>query len=126
MVIQSGRLRLVSQLWSRRRRLSVVRGLLVGIAQFEQRRFREQSTHKLDPHRQPIGGEARWHAHCWKAEDRGETPVVARVCQIRKRWVGQSVRANHGWWVIESGIYQRVETILRHQLQHDLPGLFSQ
>src|SRR5437588_145402 len=39
--------------------------------------------------------DARWHAHRRKAEDRRETPVVARVCQIRRRWVGQSVRANH-------------------------------
>ena len=103
-----------------------MRALFESITNLEQLRFREWSRHELDPHGQSAGSEASRHAHGGKAEHGSETAVVAGIGQIHERGVGKSVRANQGWRVIVRGIDERVQPIVGHQLQYDLPGFFSQ
>src|SRR5881409_712829 len=57
-------LRFASQLRSRGGGLSVMRALLVGITNLEQRRLREWSAHKLDADWQSVARESCRHAHC--------------------------------------------------------------
>src|SRR5438034_2836387 len=118
-------LRFTPQLRSRGGGLSVMRALLVGITNLEQRRLREWPAHKLDANGQSVARESCRHAHCWKTGNWGEAAVVAGVGQVHKRRVGESVRSNDGWRVIVGRIHECVQAVVGHQLQYDLPGLFS-
>src|SRR2546427_8309680 len=69
-------LRFASQLRSRGGGLSVMRALLVGITNLEQRRLREWSAHKIDADWQSVALESCRPAHFWKAENGGEPAVV--------------------------------------------------
>src|SRR5438552_15198329 len=78
-------LRFASQLRSRGGALSVMRTLLVGITNLEQRRLRQWSAHKPDADWQSLARESCRHAHCAKREDGGEPAAGAGGGQTHQR-----------------------------------------
>src|SRR5687768_3093859 len=89
--------------------MAVTRGLLVGIREFDQRRFRKGPSKKCHARRQDRARVTHWHLDRWKASHGREKLAVVAMRRVEI--------ADQSRWIAPRRIHERIELLAVHQLQ---------
>src|SRR5215470_1039513 len=114
--------RLGAQGGSQRRRFTIVRALLVRVRVPEKHGFAKRPSQQLNADRKFVNCEPCRDRDRWKAEYRTQQPVVTPRSGGGSG-VRHGVRSDGVRLMVESGIHERVEPILRHDGQDALSRL---